>query len=137
TQPVLFRPGPASTAAVVTADRAAVVLAVVVVVVIVVGVLRVQLVVVRVVVVLRRCLGGMPVRVYPVLLQLTLELRQIGAHIAILQVSGDPRLLGLGPAAPHWLDPLNDRGWSAPAPVTRSVVKKTWLRGAPVGRVPA
>src|SRR5438270_13118622 len=87
------RPGPASTAAVVTAVRTAVVLAVdVVVVADIVGVLGVQVVLLGGLVVWRRCRGGMPVgRVYAVPLQLTLELSQVGVHASIHQVSADPR----------------------------------------------
>src|SRR5579883_1195242 len=40
----------------------------------------------------------------------TIEVRPAAA---VLQLAGDLGLLGLGPAAPHWLDPLND---GAPRP---------------------
>src|SRR5581483_9317417 len=41
----------------------------------------------------------------------TLKIRRTAA---VLQLAGAPSLLGLGPAAPHWLDPLNDGALSAP-----------------------
>src|SRR5258708_34182704 len=40
----------------------------------------------------------------------TIEVRPAAA---VLQLAGDLSLLGLGPAAPHWLDPLNDGALSA------------------------
>src|SRR4051812_18050382 len=62
----------------------------------------VELVVVAVVVTLAElaALGG----------KLRLQTLEIGAAAAVLQLAGDLRLLGLGPAAPHWLDPLDEPG---------------------------
>src|SRR4051794_27731653 len=42
--------------------------------------------------------------------KLRLQTFEIGAAAAVLQLAGDLRLLGLGPAAPHWLDPLDEPG---------------------------
>src|SRR3954447_18286138 len=42
--------------------------------------------------------------------KLRLQTLEIGAAAAVLQLAGDLRLLGLGPAAPHWLDPLDEPG---------------------------